>query len=92
MKKGEEKSMLTPRRSIWRSTLPLAAVLLAVSAGPMMATAVSTAPLYDPEGMLVGEGYTSTIIREPSGVTVSLSSYSNSNFPNGGGWGGWDHR
>jgi len=65
--------MLPQRRWIWKSTLPLAAALIAVSIAPMMATTVSTVPLIDiATGAPLGAGSTSTIIREPGGVTINV--------------------
>ncbi len=65
--------MVPQRRWIWKSTLPLATALLAVSIGPMMATTVSTVPLIDiPAAAPLGAGSTSTIIREPGGVTINV--------------------
>ena len=65
--------MQTPRRLIRINTLALATVLIAVSAASMTATTVSTVPLTDrTNGAIVGEGSTSTIIREPGGVTINV--------------------
>ncbi len=47
--------------------------MIIVSVGTLKATSVSTAPLtLRSNGEVVGDGSTSTIIREPSGVTVNV--------------------
>ncbi len=65
--------MQTPKQLIRITTLALAAAMIIVSAGTLKATSVSTAALtFRSNGEVVGEGMTSTIIREPSGVTVNV--------------------
>lgn len=69
--------MHTPGQLIRRTSLSLAALLLAVSASPALATTVSIAPLNDisneADGATpLGDGSTSTIIRNPDGVTINV--------------------